>query len=101
MLVMRPKSYINQMTIPELVDFLVNEPDGLYRVILDNGKVYQVIKSKGEVTTAVNSSGGVFRRTFARPTKSTITYIEPEWVEVDRLDDINTFLLIAQVKGWI
>ena len=63
--------------------------------------MYQAIKSNGEVTTAVNSSGGVFRRAFARSTKSTITYIEPEWVEVDCLDDLNTFLLTAQVKGWI
>lgn len=59
--------------------------------------MYQAIKSKGEVTTAVNSIGVVFRRN----KKSTIISIEPEWVKVGKLDDINTFLLIAQVKGWI
>ena len=98
---MQPISNTIVMSIPAIVDFLKNEPDGLYRIFLSNGKMYQAIKSNGEVSTIVNSSGGVFRRTFARPTKSTITYIEPEWVEVDRLKDINTFLLIAQVKGWI
>lgn len=89
------------MTIPDIIDLLKNEPDGLYRIFLADGRMLQAIKTNGEVSTAVNSRGGVFRRAFARSTKSTITYIEPEWIEVDKLDDINTFLLIAQVKGWI
>ena len=89
------------MLMSELIDLLKNEPDELYRIFLVNGKMYQAIKSKGEVTTVVNSSGGIFRRGFTHTTKSTINYIEPSWVEVDKLDDINTFLLIAQVKGWI
>ena len=101
MIDMAPISNTIVMSIPAIVDLLKNEPDGVYRIFLNNGKMYQGIKSNGEVTTAVNSSGGVFRRAFARSTKSTITCIEPEWVEVDRLKDINTFLLIAQVKGWI
>ena len=98
---MQPISNKNIMTIPDLIDLLKNEPDGLYRVFLNNDRMYQAIKSKGEVNTLVNTAGAVFRRAFARPTKSSITYIEPEWVEVDKLKDINTFLLIAQVKGWI
>ena len=98
---MSPISNTIVMSIPAIIDLLKNEPDGVYRIFLNNGKMYQAIKSNGEVTTAVNSSGGVFRRAFARPAESTITYIEPEWVEIDRLKDINTFLLIAQVKGWI
>ena len=101
MIDMTPRYNYDQMSIRELIDLLKNESDGLYRVFLDNGKMYQAIKSNGEITTLVNSIGNVFRRAFARSTKSTITYIEPEWVEVDKLDNINTFLLIAQVKGWI
>ena len=101
MIDMTPISNTIVMSIPAIVDLLKNEPDGVYRIFLNNGKMYQGIKSNGEVTTAVNSSGGVFRRAFARSTKSTITYIEPEWVEVYRLEDINIFLLIAQVKGWL
>lgn len=98
---MTPISNKNIMTIPDLIDLLKNEPDELYRVFLADGRMIQAIKSNGEATTVVNSIGVVFRRDFERPTKSTITYIEPEWVEVDKLDNINTFLLIAQVKGWI
>ena len=101
MIDMTPISNTIVMSIPAIVDLLKNEPDGVYRIFLNNGKMYQGNKSNGEVTTAVNSSGGVFRRAFARPTKSTSIYIEPEWIEVDRLKDINTFLLIAQVKGWL
>ena len=97
MIDMRPKSYITQMTIPELVDFLENEPDGLYRVILDNGKIYQVIKSKGEVTTVVNPQGYIFRRN----KKLAGGFASPGWFDVDQLEDINSFLFVAQVKGWI
>ena len=97
----QPISNTTVMSIPDLIDLLKNESDELYRIFLSNGKMYQAIKSKGEVNTLVNTAGAVFRRAFARPTKSSITYIEPEWVEVDKLKDINTFLLIAQVKGWI
>ena len=101
MIDMTPVPNKELMTIPDLIDLLKNEPDELYRVFLVDGRMLQAIKSKGKVTTLVNSAGRVFRRAFARSTKSTITYIEPEWVEVDKLDNINTFLLIAQVKGWI
>ena len=101
MIDMRPRDNKEYMKIPDLIDLLKNEPNGVYRISLNGGKMYQGIKSNGEVTTLVNSAGRVFRRAFARSTKSTITYIEPDWVEVDKLDDINTFLLIAQVKGWI
>ena len=81
----------------DLVMYLSGEPNGVYRIFLVNGKMYQAIKSKGEVTTLVNSAGRVFRRN----KKSLLSTVRPEWVEVDKLDDINTFLLIAQVKGWI
>ena len=88
-------------TISDLINLLKNEPDGLYRIFLLNGKMYQAIKSKGEVTTLVNTRGDVFRRAFTHTTNTANTYVAPEWVEVDKLKDINTFLLIAQVKGWI
>ena len=88
---MRPRDNKEYMKIPDLINLLKNEPNGIYRIFLNNRKMYQAIKSNGEVTTLVNSIGVVFRRAFARATKSTITYIEPEWVEVDKLDDINTF----------
>ena len=98
---MTPISNTIVMSIPAIVDLLKNEPDGVYRIFLNNGKMYQTIKTNGEVTTAVNSSGGVFRQGFIHTTNMRNTYVAPEWVEVDRLKDINTFLLIAQVKGWI
>ena len=94
---MTPRTNKEQLTIPDLIDLLKNEPDGLYRVFLNNGKMYQAIKSKGEVTTLVNSTGDVFRRN----KKSLLSTVRPEWVEVVQLKDLNTFLLIAQVKGWI
>ena len=97
----KPISNKIAMSIPELIVLLKNEPDGLYRVFLVNGKMCQAIKSNGEVTTIVNSTGVVFRRAFTHTTNTANTYIAPEWVEVDKLKDINTFLLIAQVKGWI
>lgn len=92
-----PRDNKEYMRIPDLIDLLKNEPDDLYRVFLLNGKMYQAIKSKGEVTILVNSNGGVFKQV----DKLFDTFIVEEWVEVDRLKDINTFLLIAQVKGWI
>ena len=91
----------DKVSILDLVMYLSGEPNGVYRISLNGDKMYQAIKSNGEVTTLVNSAGRVFRRAFARSTKSSISYIGPEWVEVDKLNDINTFLLIAQVKGWI
>ena len=97
MIVIRPLHYVTQMTVPDLVDFLKYKPDGIFRVLLNNGKVYQVIKSKGEVTTVVNPTGYVFRRNI----KLSNSVVAPDWVDVDKLDDINTFLLMAQVKGWI
>ena len=101
MIDMTPISNTIVMSIPAIVDLLKNEPDGVYRIFLNNGKMYQGIKSKGEVTTAVNSAGSVFRQVFTHTTNIANTYVAPEWVEVDKLDDINTFLLIAQVKGWL
>ena len=90
----------DQMTIPELIDLLKNEPDELYRVCLSNGKIYQAIKSKGEVTTLVNTRGVIFRRASTLSKKVSDTYITPDWVDVEYLEDINMFLLVAQVKGW-
>ena len=101
MIDMTPISNTIVMSIPAIVDLLKNEPDGVYRIFLNNGKMYQGIKSNGEVTTAVNSAGSIFRQVFMHTTNMRNTYVAPEWVEVDRLKDINTFLLIAQVKGWI
>ena len=98
---MTPISNKTIMTIPDLIDLLKNEPDEIYRVFLADGRMLQAIKSKGEVTTAVNSAGSIFRQVFIHTTNMRNTYVAPEWVEVDKLDDINTFLLIAQVKGWI
>ena len=101
MIDMQPISNTIVMSIPAIVDFLKNEPDGLYRIFLSNGKMYQAIKSNDEVSTIVNSSGSVFRQIFILATNIGNTYVAPEWLEIDRLKDINTFLLIAQVKGWI
>ena len=88
-----------QITIPDLVDFLDNEPDGLYRVFINDDKMCQAIKSNGKVTTIVNTTGYVFRR--ALNLKLSSDNFIPEWVIVDQLVDINTFLLTAQMKGWI
>ena len=99
MIDMRPLHYDTQMTIPDLIDFLDSEPDGSYRVFLNDNKMCQAIKSNGEVTTIVNSTGYIFRRAINLKLSSS-TFV-PEWVIVDQLDDINTFLLVAQVKGWI
>lgn len=101
MIDMTPVSNQTHLTISDMLNLLKNEPDGLYRVFLDNGKMYQAIKSKGEVTTLVNAEGDVFRQTFMINTKPTDSYLVKDWNEVDYLDNINTFLLIAQVKGWI
>ena len=97
MIDMSPLSNVPHMTIPDLVDFLKYEPDGLFRVFLKNGKMYQAIKSKGEVTTLVNNTGYVFR--LAK--KESNSDVSPDWVHVGNLDDTSIFLLIAQVKGWI
>ena len=88
----------SEMEIPELIDLLKNEPDGVYRIFLIKGKMYQAIKLKGEITTVVTPTGNTFRRAINYLSNSVVA---PRWVEFDRLDDINTFLLIAQVKGWI
>ena len=97
MIDMTPLSNVPHMTIPDLVDFLKYEPDGLFRVFLKNGKMYQAIKSKGEVTTVMNTTGYIFRRA----EKKSNSYVSPEWVHVGNLEDTSIFLLIAQVKGWI
>ena len=93
----KPITNIVTISFPYIIDLLNNDPDDLYRIFLNNGKMYQAIKSNGEVTTLVDSRGVVFRRA----KKSLANYVAPEWVDVGYLEDINRFLLVAQVKGWI